>query len=450
MKRILALLIVSALLVGVLAACGGNDAPSATPPPAASDDTPAADDTPPADEGPSIIGEGGSVQLKMSTWWGGDSAATFEDVIRAWIVHEPDIQVELMVWPWNEYPDMITTSFAANDAPDILKMDQTRDFQQYYFTGILESLDSYAAALNYDMSNWIPDQIESHTYDGQLVGVPIHREQQTLWWNPGLFEMAGVPPLSDQPTWDEVRTAAAAISALGTDDEGREYKGVEMGGYTPLVYAFLDRGIDYVTADGGLDFDNPAVIDAFETVMEIAILYGTERTDAFDPFQSNLVGMRLGDWFGGINETGRYLDFELRGANFPVSNAGDPQILFVCANSLGLNSNGNYKDESAQFIFFFSSDEAQWILRNITLSPFYGPAREELEVPSDSFPFNVGEIIKGQPNARMGTFPKTPWLLPFNRTLSGNFVSARHGEITVAEYVEDIQLAVDDWFSANR
>ena len=386
-----------------------------------------------------------ATELKMATWWGGDAAAIFQQAIDAFIAKNPDVSIELMVWPWSEYPDKITTAFAANDTPDILMMDQTRDFQLYYHLGILEPLNSYMAAAGYTTDKWIPDTVVSHTYDGQIMGFPVHREQLTTWWNPGLFEQAGVAPLSDQPTWAEVWAAAEAIDNLGDD-----YYGLEFNGYNLLVYA-LDNGVSFVTEDGKADFTSPEMLALAEEFLGNFAKYAVFGTATVaTPFVEGNVGMKIGDWFGGPNELGKHLDFETRITNFPVTDAATSQLAFSVTNSLGVASNSANKDLAFDFVSFFSTDECLDIYKDIVLVPYYGPAYDAAAAPKDVFPFNAVELLASKPGGKLFGMPQAPWLRPMVQKLGAELEAAVTGEITIEEYLEDLQYAVDDWFAVNQ
>jgi|GEM_PF-3821033 len=450
MKKIIALGLGFLMIITLLAGCNtadNNTGTTDTGTTDTSDTGSSTDDTTSSSDG-AVIGEGGDVQLRMATWWGGDTVATFEEVIRAYTETDPDVSVELMVWPWGEYSEKIISSHAGGDAPDIVMMDTGWHFMNYYERGLLEPLNSFVDSTGFDdMNKWLPGALDLHTIDGNLIAVPLHREQLIIWWNPGLFEMAGLPPLPDQPIWDEVHTAAEAIWNLGEDDEGRKYLGINTIGYCFLAY-LADLGINFINSDGTVTMNTPEIMAAAEEVYSSYLLYGPSGAEQFNPMHAGIMGMEVGQWFGHPNEVGHSLDFEVRISNFPVINRDKTsQLLFSSCNSLGMNSGSKHKDKTFDVLSFFSSDEGRWILKAMVLPPAAGPARDEIETPKDTFPFNAGQIVSNLPDALVASLPAYGWNIAFMDKLW--FGDVKAGALTMEQYLENMEFAVEDWYAVN-
>ena len=438
------------IVIATFAGCdSGSTGTTTTPTPQATEgETEAPAKESEQSQTPTVINPGGDIHLQMSTWWGGDTVAAFQSVIDEFTADNADVSVELMVWPWNEYPDKMITAYAGGATPDILMMDQTRDFQQYYFAGVLEPMDSYIAAEGYSTDSWIDGLIESHTYEGKLVGVPVHREQLITWWNVDLFNQAGLPGLSEQPTWDEIWEAAEAIYNLPDDAEGRKIYGMGAPHYSQLAYTF-DLGLDFELPDGTVVFNTPERIAAADVMLGYIEKYGPPENPEFDPFQAGVVGMVVGNWYGTPNEVGGSLPFENRITNFPISKASDSQIVWTCCNSLGLASTSQNKDTAFKLITYYGSEKGDMLLSKYTLSPRIGEARTLLETPKDDFPYDAGAIIATQGDARVTTLPKAPWVSAMQKVLQLQGITKNAGEITTQEYYDEAQYAVDDWLMSH-
>ena len=68
--------------------------------------------------------ETGPVTIRF-TWWGGDARQkATQKVIDAFHAENPNITVVGEYGDWNGYWDKLATQVAANDAPDIIQMDE--------------------------------------------------------------------------------------------------------------------------------------------------------------------------------------------------------------------------------------------------------------------------------------------------------------------------------------
>ena len=66
------------------------------------------------------------------------------------------------------------------------------------------------AATGYDSDGLLPVDPRRPQLDGKLYAAPFYGESSSLFYRKDLLDAAGVT-LSDQPTWDEVATAAKAL-----------------------------------------------------------------------------------------------------------------------------------------------------------------------------------------------------------------------------------------------
>ena len=72
---------------------------------------------------------------------------------------------------------------------------------------------------DYDVDDLLPTIRESLTLDGELYAAPFYGESAFTMYRTDLLEEAGLE-MPDEPTWDFIRTAAAAISEQNADVYG--------------------------------------------------------------------------------------------------------------------------------------------------------------------------------------------------------------------------------------
>ncbi|MBM4827466.1 ABC transporter substrate-binding protein [Actinospica acidiphila] len=172
----------------------------------------------------------------------------FEDEIAAFEKKNPDIDVV----PHDAFPCQDPKTFDAK-----LAGGQMEDVFYTYFTDARHVVDINQAA---DLTPYVKelksyDTIQQqlrdiYTVDGKIYGIPRTGYSMGLIYNRDLFEKAGLDPDTPPATWNEVRTAAKRIAALGDGVVGyADYSAQNQGGwhFTAELYS---QGGDVVSADG--------------------------------------------------------------------------------------------------------------------------------------------------------------------------------------------------------
>ncbi|MER6296464.1 ABC transporter substrate-binding protein [Streptomyces althioticus] len=172
----------------------------------------------------------------------------FKDEIAAFEKKNPDIDVV----PHDAFPCQDPKTFDAK-----LAGGQMEDVFYTYFTDARHVVDINQAA---DLTPYVKelksyDTIQQqlrdiYTVDGKIYGIPRTGYSMGLIYNRDLFEKAGLDPDTPPATWDEVRTAAKRIAALGDGVVGyADYSAQNQGGwhFTAELYS---QGGDVVSADG--------------------------------------------------------------------------------------------------------------------------------------------------------------------------------------------------------
>lgn len=172
----------------------------------------------------------------------------FEEEIAAFEKKNPDIDVV----PHDAFPCQDPKTFDAK-----LAGGQMEDVFYTYFTDARHVVDINQAA---DLTPYVKElksystiqqQLRDiYTVDGKVYGIPRTGYSMGLIYNRELFQKAGLDPDAPPATWDEVRTAARKIAALGDGVVGyADYSAQNQGGwhFTAELYS---QGGDVVSADG--------------------------------------------------------------------------------------------------------------------------------------------------------------------------------------------------------
>ncbi|NOK60860.1 MAG: extracellular solute-binding protein [Chloroflexi bacterium AL-W] len=147
-----------------------------------------------------------------------------------------------------------------------------------------------------------------YQHDGQLYGLPYAFSVDALYYNQSAFDALGL----DAPTIDWSPDDFLNTAQLLTDSEATDvvYGYVlESSIYSDLVF-FLSRSGVQLTTGSGIDFrpnfTDPAVVEAIQWYLDLALVHGVMPEPALDyrrsetPDDSELTAAP-GMWFGGLN-----------------------------------------------------------------------------------------------------------------------------------------------------
>jgi len=205
MKRFLSLLLVSMMLVGLLAACGGETAttaptagtsaqattaPAATEAPAAATTAPATTEAPaattaPADAttapapGGAAVPVTGDVTLWHAYSTGGSEDAALTELIDAAKAANPDANISVLQVPFDQVFSKFENDVAAGGGPDLL-LAPNDSLGAQVRKGLLLPLDELLAG---KLENTVETGVEGMKVDGVLYGVPESFKAVALYYN---------------------------------------------------------------------------------------------------------------------------------------------------------------------------------------------------------------------------------------------------------------------------
>ncbi|MFI5711431.1 ABC transporter substrate-binding protein [Kribbella sp. NPDC051620] len=160
--------------------------------------------------GPSSSSEGGKTTLRF-TWWGSDTRTKLtQQAIDAYQKDHPDVTIKGEFGEWSGYWDKLATTVAANNAPDIIQMDE-KYLREYADRGALLDLKK---ADGLDTGKFEPDTLAAGEFDGGLYGLSAGINSFAVIANPAVFKAAGVALPDDTTwTWDDYARISAELSA---------------------------------------------------------------------------------------------------------------------------------------------------------------------------------------------------------------------------------------------
>jgi multiple sugar transport system substrate-binding protein len=209
----------------LLAACGAPSTPQGQQPTAAGAEQPIAA---PATEAPAAPAQpGGEITWYMpidstrNTW--GEEA-----IIPGFAKEHPEITVNLMTVPWEEFDSKLLALAAAGTPPDVFAQWGQSGGGTYFHKNLLYPMEDLIQSRGWNLSG-IPDNLKNaYRFEGKIYGVPMYSLGSFIYFNKKLFDEAGVPhpptDWSDESwTWDEMVNRAKALTRNYGDRENAQY-----------------------------------------------------------------------------------------------------------------------------------------------------------------------------------------------------------------------------------
>ena len=344
MKRIVAMLLTVVMLLGMLAACGGNS------------ETPVATGAQGGEETPTIAPEltydGSAVEIVFYNTMGANLASVLETYIVEFNKLYPNITVvSTNVGGYDDVRDQISTEITVGNQPNIAYCypDHVALYNLAKAVAVLDPyINSTAEVTRADGSTeilglteeQIADFIEGYYNEGKQFGdglmysMPLSKSTEVMYYNKTFFEANGI---SVPTTWEEMETVCAQIKAadpnsipLGYDSEANWF-----------ITMTEQYGSPYTSATGDHflfdDEQNHAFVKMFNEwynkgYLTTKTLYGAYTSGLFtttDEVKSYIsIGSSAGATYQrpAANADGSY-PFEVGIATIPQVDASNPKVI---------------------------------------------------------------------------------------------------------------------------
>jgi multiple sugar transport system substrate-binding protein len=149
----------------------------------------------------------------------------------------------------------------ANQIPDVLFLTPVLP---YAAQGVLENLDPYIEEAGYDLEDYWPSLLDLAMYEGSVYGFPRDIGLEVLYYNKDIFDEVGIEYPNDEWTWDDLRTAAEALTVRDGDQVTRYGLAMEGGKYQLWVGQNGGQITDDLYNPSACTLDKPEAIEAVE------------------------------------------------------------------------------------------------------------------------------------------------------------------------------------------
>lgn len=365
--------------------------------------------------------------------WAEEFRIPFEDAIAAFEEENPDIDVKLVLTPFDEYFTKLNTQISSKTAPDAFWL-QNIHINLYAKNGALADLAPQLAESETDLSG-IPESImDPYIIDGKQYALPWQALPFGLYYNADLFAAAGVDVPTNDWTWDDV---AAAAAKLTNPDAGIYGIAAPVWGYGTFYQSMYGYGADVITDSGtDTDFDSPEAQRGLKVWTDFVAngyspsVQQTTETPADGWFSSGKAAMiTSGPWTASSYHDA--LGDALKVVAMPT---GDVDRSGYATTTTAVSASSAHVAEAAKFAEFLSGDEGQKILSGSGIAG--GPVNANAnQTWVDAIPGLGIENLLGQlKNAKL--LPSTNNTAVWEDQEVTTFVPAYNGEAGVGDVLK--------------
>lgn len=246
----------------------------------------------------SSLAEAQRVNLRFSTWAGGDGLALLQQLAREYSAQTSGVTVSVEVTPFADYARKVAVQLASGDGPDVGWLAE-QSVPTFLASRSLRDLSSLTTDRAFNVADFPVSALSLWRQGRALYGVPFSNSPQVLFYNKDLFRRAGIAdPLAryGKGSWDYAAFRAAARTITDkTDAYGARIMRLD-------VKAWNSGTLGVLWSHGGNAFDSnlrcalnsPGSVRAFQLMHDMTFRDASmPRPGDQTTFQSGRLGMYI-------------------------------------------------------------------------------------------------------------------------------------------------------------
>jgi multiple sugar transport system substrate-binding protein len=341
------------------------------------------------------------VTIRLAGWSSSEAEDNaLREAVDQFMEANPGVNVEIIFSP--DHPTTMQTAFASGDYPEVFYIDSSV-LPDWVAAGVVAPADDNIVELD----DIYPSLQEVFTIDGTLYCPPKDFSTMTLQYNKDLFDAAGLEYPTADWTWDDLRSAAEALT--GTNEAGDPVLGLVTPAELPRWLPFLyQAGGAIFDEEGNVTLDTPEAQEAVEFytgLVNDGLAGAPSAVDAGwggEAFGNGRVAMAMeGNWvINFLNE--QYPDLNWGVAPLPAGPAGEATMAFtVC---YGVAADNEHPEESWALVNFLTGPEGALTVAENSFGVM--PARASAaDAWVERFGEEMAPFVEGAEVAH-------PWVLP--------------------------------------
>ncbi|TBL81953.1 ABC transporter substrate-binding protein [Paenibacillus thalictri] len=300
------------------------------------------------------------VKIRVAWWGSQERHDKTQKVIDMFMKKNPNIEVSAEFVGFDDYFKKINTQAAGGTLPDVMQMHEGV-INEYVSRNLFVDLNPFVEKGIINLKNvdasYLPDKV-----NGKLWGINLGTNSVTMFYDPAVFEKAGVEELKPGYTYDDFANTLRKIKAK----MGKDFYGITLdNGYDGFKHFVRQNGTMFYSADGkklGYTDDKvfidyytywqqlmkeelappPNVQAEFKNLENSLLVHGRA---AFQPAQSNQ-----------IVALASAAKRPLKMLVYPTLPGGKEGHFLKAAMSFAITSHSKNQEAAAKFIDYFTND----------------------------------------------------------------------------------------------
>ncbi len=361
-------------------------------------------------------------------------------IIPAFEAAHPDIKVQAVNIPYDQFHQKLLTAMAGGTAPDVARLDIIW-VPEFADMGALAPLDQVMSDFNQYKDAVFPGPLSTNYLNGHYYGLPLDTNTRVLVYNKDVFKAAGIanPPA----TIDEFTADCAKIKALGPNHWCFGDGGTYGWAVDPWIWSFGGdmTNADFSKATGVLN--GPDTVAAYQFLKD-----GVDKgyihpgikgggVDTWGLLGKGQIAMILeGPWFPPSFKT-QFPDVQYGMALMPAGKGGS--ISVVGGEDINMFTQSKNKEAAAEFIRFMLSMDTQMQMASVGQMPVLTATTDSANL--SKLPDYFGIFLQQLKNAKART-PVPNWT-KIEQILSDDGTAILNGKMTPQAGMDDAAKKID-------
>jgi len=210
------------------------------------------------------------VTVTWSYWGDPNEVAQHKQVGDEFRKKYPDINIEHITAPWNDYFTKMQTMFAGNSAPDVMFLTY---ISTYAPMGVLAEITPLCEQHNFDLGKYPQGALQGFTVGGKLYGVPRDNDTKVLFYNKKLFDESNIP--YPEEGWTTEQMVEIAQKLTKTTADGNKQYGLLFDPSNWFLWVNMNQG-KYFDNDENptkVAMDDPNTVEAIQFMGDLINKY---------------------------------------------------------------------------------------------------------------------------------------------------------------------------------
>jgi len=302
--------------------------------------------------------------LVIGSFFPVDSVSGWEGLVEGFQEEHPNVEIEVQVTTGDDYLPKLLTQIVGGDAPDVVSVNNNV-FPQFVNRGILANLNPYLEETEgFSKQDFFPHIMDRYTYDSTIYGIPYDAQPfAMLFYNPTLFDEAGLSYPTNDWTYDDMLEAAQALTIRADDGTITQYGYVSNPRFPEYyIYGFGGQLVDDLRnpteslinspdAQEGLRFMVDLMYE-YEVMPSVELMSSIGRNGHREMFANEQIAMLVNGYWDSVARADNFAELGIQVALAPVE---DPEnrTYPTGGTAYGIMEASDNKDLAWEFITLF-------------------------------------------------------------------------------------------------